>query len=155
MAQQYVAKSSAIAARWLEDRVMIMVARDSALFELNPTASAIWQAADGQTTLPSIVTRLFSGLDTDFETVQRDAEKLVGELESHGILILLDEPLDPQSVVSASVRVGRQPARPVGAGKRPYEKPAFRYEHAFETMALSCGKVQGAQGQCQLTRKVS
>jgi hypothetical protein len=30
-----------------------------------------------------------------------------------------------------------------------------RWEHAFETMALACGKTQGAQGQCQLTRKVS
>ena len=28
------------------------------------------------------------------------------------------------------------------AGKKPYQKPEFRYERVFETMALSCGKVE-------------
>ena len=27
------------------------------------------------------------------------------------------------------------------AAKKPYLKPEFRYERAFETMALACGKV--------------
>jgi len=27
--------------------------------------------------------------------------------------------------------------------KKPYEKPAFRYERVFETTALSCGKTAG------------
>ncbi len=27
--------------------------------------------------------------------------------------------------------------------RKPYEKPEFRYERAFETMALSCGKMRG------------
>ena len=40
-------------------------------------------------------------------------------------------------------------------GKRPYRKPAFKYERVFETMALSCGKVQPTQGQCSLNQKNS
>jgi len=32
--------------------------------------------------------------------------------------------------------------------KKPYEKPAFRYEQVFVTTALSCGKVAGTQGNC-------
>ena len=39
--------------------------------------------------------------------------------------------------------------------KKPYLKPEFRYERAFETMALSCGKATAGQGQCQTNRKVS
>ena len=154
MAQRYVGRSSAIAARWLGDTVMIMVARDSSLFELNPTGSAIWQAADGRTTLAAIVTKLFTGSDSELELAFRDAEVFVGEIASHGVLVLLDEPLPLESAASA-VRLERSPVRVVNLDKLPYEKPAFRCEHVFETMALACGKAQGAQGQCQLTRKVS
>jgi len=40
-------------------------------------------------------------------------------------------------------------------GKKPYEKPTFRFERVFETMALSCGKVQSTQGGCHGGRKNS
>lgn len=50
-------------------------------------------------------------------------------------------------------------AQPETAGqqstKRPYHKPAFRHERVFETMALSCGKVQTTQGSCHSNRKNS
>jgi hypothetical protein len=39
--------------------------------------------------------------------------------------------------------------------KKSYERPAFRYEQVFVTSALSCGKVNSSQGQCNLNRKVS
>ena len=39
-------------------------------------------------------------------------------------------------------------------GKRPYTKPAFRFEQVFETQALSCGKVLNL-GQCHSNRKTS
>ena len=41
------------------------------------------------------------------------------------------------------------------ASRRPYEKPAVRHERVFETMALSCGKVQGTGGSCHFNRKNS
>jgi hypothetical protein len=41
------------------------------------------------------------------------------------------------------------------AAKKPYLEPAFRHEKVFETMALSCGKVQSTQAQCQFNRHSS
>ena len=39
--------------------------------------------------------------------------------------------------------------------KKPYQKPAFRHERVFETMALSCGKANVAIQNCNSTRKTS
>lgn len=41
------------------------------------------------------------------------------------------------------------------ADMQAYEKPAFRYERVFETMALACGKVNASERQCGLNRKNS
>jgi hypothetical protein len=39
--------------------------------------------------------------------------------------------------------------------KKPYVKPTVRHERVFETMALSCGKVQNTSGACHFNRRVS
>jgi hypothetical protein len=39
------------------------------------------------------------------------------------------------------------------AGKKPYHKPTFRYEHVFETMALACGKISRRSKSCRLNSK--
>ena len=44
---------------------------------------------------------------------------------------------DPHSAASKAV-----------CGKKPYQKPSFRYEHVFETAALICGKIAGTEGNC-------
>jgi len=36
--------------------------------------------------------------------------------------------------------------------KRPYHKPAVRYERVFEVQALTCGKVQTTQSGCHGNR---
>jgi hypothetical protein len=41
------------------------------------------------------------------------------------------------------------------AEKKPYEKPAFRHERVFETMALNCCKISATQAQCRFNRKAS
>jgi hypothetical protein len=46
-----------------------------------------------------------------------------------------------------------QPER--STSKRPYMKPAFRYERVFETMALACGKISTTQEQCRTLLKLS
>jgi hypothetical protein len=38
--------------------------------------------------------------------------------------------------------------------RKPYAKPAFRYERVFETQALTCGKT-GGESQCHRNKKVS
>ena len=39
--------------------------------------------------------------------------------------------------------------------RKPYTKPAFRFERVFETQALSCGKVNPLQATCHASRKTS
>jgi len=39
--------------------------------------------------------------------------------------------------------------------RKPYHKPEFRFERAFETMALACGKISATQPQCRFNRKSS
>jgi hypothetical protein len=39
--------------------------------------------------------------------------------------------------------------------RKPYHKPEFRFERAFETMALACGKISPSQPQCRFNRKSS
>lgn len=52
--------------------------------------------------------------------------------------------------------VGKQnPAESPPSGKKKYEKPAFRFERVFETMALTCGKVGAVEFQCRFNRKTS
>jgi hypothetical protein len=59
--------------------------------------------------------------------------------------------------------MNQQEPNPTGAlrsdakneGKKRYEKPAVRYERVFETMALSCGKIQTTNQQCKFNRKAS
>jgi hypothetical protein len=51
----------------------------------------------------------------------------------------------------------REKSKPLGSGskgKKPYQKPAFRYERVFETQALHCGKLAGG-GHCGQVRKTS
>jgi hypothetical protein len=42
-----------------------------------------------------------------------------------------------------------------GKEKKLYQKPAFRYERVFETLALSCGKIAATLPQCQFSTKTS
>jgi len=48
-----------------------------------------------------------------------------------------------------------QSAETKASVKKPYQKPEVRHERVFETMALSCGKVQTTQGSCHHARKAS
>jgi hypothetical protein len=41
------------------------------------------------------------------------------------------------------------------ASRKPYQKPEFRHEKVFETMALACGKVSPIQAQCRFNRRNS
>jgi hypothetical protein len=66
---------------------------DSSLFSLNETATAIWLAADGKTSLRQIVeTAVCGDFEIDPRQAMDDAEELVRGLADHGILLLLREP---------------------------------------------------------------
>lgn len=39
--------------------------------------------------------------------------------------------------------------------KKAYQEPAFRHEQVFETMALSCGKIEPTSFSCNARRNSS
>ena len=94
MAEKYIARSPAIAARMLGGEMMIMSATDSTFFTLNEVATAIWQAADGCTPLSEIVQRrVCEEFEVASEMAARDAEEFVEQLSTHGILLVSTTPL--------------------------------------------------------------
>jgi hypothetical protein len=52
-------------------------------------------------------------------------------------------------------RENRQQLHPAGNAKKPYQKPAFRHERVFETLALACGKIGATIPSCQFSTKTS
>jgi Coenzyme PQQ synthesis protein D (PqqD) len=103
MSKLYVARSTRVAARSLDGEMMIMSGRDSTLFTLNRTATIIWQAADGATSLEEIVARKIC---PEFEVEQKDAfqdaETLAHELATHGILEVSEEPISQKTPAGES-----------------------------------------------------
>ncbi len=83
-----------VAARMLGEEMVIMSGKDSTLFTLTPVATAIWNAADGKTTLEQIVEqRVCEEFEVDRATAMQDAESFVSELAQHGILMVSDSPI--------------------------------------------------------------
>ena len=90
----YVARSPRIAARKLGEEMLIMSGQDSTLFTLNPTATVLWQAADGETPLDEIVERrICAEFEVNPEEALRDAEALAKDLAAHGILLISEQPI--------------------------------------------------------------
>ena len=44
---------------------------------------------------------------------------------------------------------------PAKGKKKPYQKPSFKFEKVFETMALACGKISATQQNCKTVKKNS
>ena len=95
MSTRYIARSPRIAARKLGDEMIVMSSADSSLFTLNEVAMAIWQSADGQTTLENIVaSKVCEQFEVTEAEAMRDAEEFVTELSAHGILMVSDRPIE-------------------------------------------------------------
>ncbi|QDA55879.1 PqqD family protein [Thermomonas aquatica] len=93
----YLLREENVAARRIGDELMIMSAKESALFSLNETAAILWNAADGITPLSDIVARdICTRYEMDADTAMRDACELVEGLAAHGIVRLSDRPFGDQ-----------------------------------------------------------
>jgi|SRR5580704_16790459 hypothetical protein len=100
----YVARSPRIAARKLGQEMLVMSGQGSTLFTLNPTATVIWQAADGATSLDEIVERrICPEFEVKPEEALRDAEALAEDLAKHGILVISEEPISEQPISEQSI----------------------------------------------------
>jgi hypothetical protein len=94
---KYLAKSTDIAARTLGDETIIMSTVDSTIFMLNPTGTAIWNAADGNTPLSRIILeKVCAEFDVPLEQASADAQEFVEEMSQHGVLVVSDEPISPR-----------------------------------------------------------
>ena len=94
IAEKYIARSTAIAARLIGGEMMIMSAVDSTFFTLNEVATVIWQAADGRTPLSDIVaSKICLEFEIDPEQAGRDAEQFISELSQHGVLLVSEQPI--------------------------------------------------------------
>jgi Coenzyme PQQ synthesis protein D (PqqD) len=101
----YIARSTAVAARSLDGEMMIMSAKDSTLFTLNPVGTVIWQSADGQTSLTEIVKqKICAQFEVDPADAARDAESFVNDLAGHGILLISREPITPAKPLNGGPR---------------------------------------------------
>ena len=95
----YIARSPRIAARMLGEEMLVMSGQGSTLFTLNPTATVLWQAADGTTPLEEIVERrICTEFEVQPEEALRDAEALAEDLANHGILLVSEEPISAQRI---------------------------------------------------------
>jgi hypothetical protein len=91
---RYVARASGAAARMFDGEMMILSPSEPTLFTLNEVATVIWQAADGSTSLDSIVaTRICAEYDVPPDVALEDASQLVEELARHGLLLISDQPM--------------------------------------------------------------
>ena len=98
MAEKYIARSSAIAARLIGGEMMVMSAVDSTFFTLNEVATVIWQAADGRTPLSDIVaSKICPEFDVDPGQAVRDADQFIDQLSQHGILLVSEQPINNSS----------------------------------------------------------
>jgi hypothetical protein len=105
MAEIYIVRSAAIAARKLGGEMMIMSAVDSTFFTLNEVATVIWQAADGRTPLSEIIKRrVCEEFDVEPEVARQDAEQFVTELSQHRILLVSDSPIPEPKLGTAEVQ---------------------------------------------------
>jgi hypothetical protein len=87
-----------------------MSGQGSTLFTLNPTATILWQAADGATPLDEIVERrICSEFEVKPEEALRDAEALAEDLAKHGILLISDQPISERPIASPDVPAQEQP----------------------------------------------
>jgi hypothetical protein len=97
----YLARSRRIAARKLGEEMLVMSAQGSTLFTLNPTATILWQAADGTTSLEEIVeNKICAEYAVGRDEALRDAESLVQDLAHHGVLLISEKPIAEQSAAS-------------------------------------------------------
>jgi len=105
MSKLYVARNPRVAARSLDGEMMIMSGRDSTLFTLNKTATILWQAADGATSLDEIVEhKICPEFDVEPAVALHDAEALARELAGHEILQVSEQPIPPRTAFPGEAR---------------------------------------------------
>jgi hypothetical protein len=87
----FVQRGERLAARKVGGEMVILSADDSSLFVLNELGTAIWEAADGQTSVRAIADRVCEDYDIDADTALRDVEAFIEGLAEAGVVSTSDE----------------------------------------------------------------
>jgi hypothetical protein len=93
MSDRYIGHAPKLAARRVAGEMVILNADDSSLYVLNELGTAIWDAADGQTSLQTIVDSICREYDVDRAIAEQDVDGFVTDLVQHGVLQTSDVPL--------------------------------------------------------------
>ena len=103
MTNLYIARSERLAARKLLDETVILKPDDSGLYVLNELGTVIWDAADGSTTLATIVEHaICPQFDVDAATALHDATEFVERLCDHDILKVSETPMTNETTPQTS-----------------------------------------------------
>jgi hypothetical protein len=92
MADRWLVQNPLAAWRVYDGEAFIISPRDSTLHALNPVGTLVWEAADGQTRVGTIVDRICREFDVEPDRAARDLETFVGELCQRGLLTVRDAP---------------------------------------------------------------
>ena len=87
-----VVRGEKLAARKVGGEMVILSADDSSVYVLNEVGTAIWEAADGRTSLQAIADGMCREYDVDPATALRDVEEFVQSLAAAGVVTMVDGP---------------------------------------------------------------
>ena len=99
MNDPYIARGMRLGTCTLGGEAIIITPSDSHLYNLNPVATCIWEAADGQSRVSQIVEeRICAEYEIDRETALADALAFVSDFSAKGLLMIAERPFDPATV---------------------------------------------------------
>ena len=82
----FVARADRLAARKVGGEMVILSADDSSLLVLNEVGTAIWEAADGRTSVEAIADAVCEQYDVDPAEARRDVDAFVEALAEAGVV---------------------------------------------------------------------
>ncbi len=86
-----VVRGDKLAARKVGGEMVILSAEDSNLFVLNEVGTAIWEAADGRTSLQGIADAISRDYDVEPDVARRDVDEFVHSLAAAGVVTVAGE----------------------------------------------------------------
>ncbi len=93
MLDKYIAPDPDVAARLINNEIIILTPFDGVLHNLNPVATYVWCLMDGKHRLKDIILCLCSEYDVLFPAAERDVMHFVEDMLAKRIIVLSDKPI--------------------------------------------------------------
>ena len=78
----------------IDEETLILNREEGRLYQLNPTASFIWDCCDGNSNIADITDRLAGAYEVDSSTARNDVEEVLSNLRSSNLLEGLERSKD-------------------------------------------------------------